>query len=120
MKNRKSILIVDDDKLLFEAMRSLLDEYGHTVSFCDNGLAAIKLSQERHFDLILTDYNMPGIKGDEVCRSIRYYDPDAFIIGFSVDSKSESFINAGANKFVYKDQLFHDLSTLNKFVELTP
>jgi len=120
VQNSKSILIVDDDRMLFEAIQGLLEEYGHAVSCCDNGLDAVKLSREREFDMILTDYNMPGLKGDTVCRLIRHHRPDAYIVGFSIESKQRDFINAGANRFIYKDELLQNLSLLHELVQMTP
>jgi two-component system, NtrC family, response regulator AtoC len=120
VQNSKSILIVDDDKMLFEAIQGLLEEYGHVVSCCDNGLDAIMLAREHDFDMILTDYNMPVIKGDVVCRLIRNHRPHAYIVGFSIESKHRDFINAGANKFIYKDELLKNLSLLHELVQMTP
>ena len=120
MKNNKSILIVDDDKMLFKTVREILEEEGHVVSCCDNGLDAVELSKEHDFDMILTDYNLPGMKGDALCRAIRSYRPDAYIIGFSIESKNRDFMKAGANKFIYKDELLQNLSLFHGLAETTP
>lgn len=120
LQNKKTILIVDDDKLLSGAIQGLLEEYGHIALCCEHGLDAIELSQERDFDLILIDYNMPGIKGDMVCRVIRYYRPDGYIVGFSSESKDRDFINAGANTFIYKGELVENLSLLHQLVQKAP
>ena len=105
MIKQKSILIVDDDKILSEAIQGLLEGHGNFVSYCDNGMDAVNLAQQRDYDMILTDFNMPGMTGVEVCRSIRHHRPDALIVGFSIESKEQDFVNAGANKFIFKEEL---------------
>jgi len=120
MRNKKSILIVDDDKMLSGAIKSWMEEYGHAVACSDNGLDAINLSKERDFDMILIDYNMPRLKGDMVCRLIRYHRPDGYIVGFSSEAKDREFIIAGANKFIYKGEFTRNFYLLHQLVQMTP
>lgn len=114
------MLIVDDDKMLTSTIQLLLEEYGHTVSCCDNGVDAVKLSKEHNFDLILIDYNMSGLTGDKVCRLIRDNRPNVYIVGFSSESKGRAFTDAGANKFIHKADLVQNFSLLHQLVQVTP
>jgi two-component system, OmpR family, response regulator VicR len=109
---KKSILIVDDNKLLADALQSLLEDDGHPVICSHNGLDAIELSKKQKFDVILTDYRMPDMKGDIVCKILRYHQPNAFIIGCSCDDRNKDFLSAGADIFIRKDQLVQDLPPL--------
>jgi two-component system, OmpR family, response regulator VicR len=109
---KKSILIVDDNELLTDALQSLLEDDGHTVICCHNGLDAIELSKKHNFEVILTDYRMPDMKGDVVCKLLRYHQPDVFIIGCSSDDRDKDFLSAGADIFIRKDQLVQDLPLL--------
>jgi CheY-like chemotaxis protein len=108
----KSILIVDDNELLSDALQSLLEDDGHTVSCCHNGLDAIEILKEQNFEVILTDYRMPDMKGDVVCKLLREYQHDVFIIGCSSDNRDKDFLSAGADIFIRKDQLVQDLPRL--------
>lgn len=114
MRIKKTILIVDDDEFLTGAIQGLLEEDGHTVSCCRSGSEAIALSKEQSFDLVLTDYNMPGMKGDMVCRLLRHRYPDVFIIGCSSEHHEEVFLSAGADIFIKKDQLVQNIPHLMK------
>ncbi len=110
MQIKKTILIVDDDKLVSGAIKRLLEDAGHVVTCCYNGTDAIKLSKELNYDVILTDYYMPGMNGDEVCRLLRHDNPDVYIIGCSSDEeRNRDFLDAGADVFIMKDQLVQNL-----------
>jgi CheY-like chemotaxis protein len=112
MQVKKRILIVDDDELVCGAIQRLLEEHGHVASCCCNGTDAIKLSKKRNYDVIITDYNMPGMNGDMVCRLLRHHNPGIYIIGCSSEQRDQDFLNAGADAFILKDQLFQNLVSL--------
>ena len=48
-----------------------LRRVGYDVMVCSNGTKAIDAVKSRHFDIIITDYQMPGANGDEVIRLAR-------------------------------------------------
>jgi CheY-like chemotaxis protein len=108
MRIKKTILVVDDNKILSETIQRYFEEYGHTVSSCQNGFDALKLLKERTFDLIFTDYNMPKMNGAALCRLLRQDYPLTLIVGFSSEYRKKDFLDAGADAFVLKDELFHD------------
>ncbi len=120
MQNKKSILIVDDDKFLSGALQGLLEEHGHAVSCSYRGLDAIKLSKERTFDMILVDYHMPEMNGDLICSLLRRDHPNSYIVGFSSECKDRAFIDAGADKFIHKADLAQNISLLNQLMQTTP
>ncbi len=110
MKIKKTVLVVDDDKLVSGAIKRLLEDAGHVVSCCHNGMDAIEVSAKQNYDVILTDYYMPGMNGDEVCRLLRHQNPDVYIIGCSSDAeRKRDFLNAGANEFILKEELVQNL-----------
>ncbi len=108
MKN--TVLVIDDDELVTGAIRALLEEDGHTVVCCHNSLDVMDIAQEKTFDVVLVDYHMPYMKGDMVCRLLRHFQRDAFIIGCSNEQLDKIFINAGADTFIPKDQLVRELA----------
>jgi two-component system, OmpR family, response regulator VicR len=112
LRVNKSILIVDDDELLAGVFQGLLKEDGHDVFCCHNGSDALELANKQSFDVIITDYNMPGIKGDELCRLLRHYHPDIFIVGCSSECQDKAFISAGADTFILKNRLIQNITLL--------
>jgi CheY-like chemotaxis protein len=100
-----SVLVVDDNKMMRETIHGMLESVGYAVISCSNGSSALKLADEKHFEIVLTDFQMPGMNGDEVVKLLRQQHPDIFIVGFSLANKKQAFVEAGANQFINKDQL---------------
>jgi len=65
------ILLVDDVKVFIEFERSLFERAGCVVVSAATGTEALRIAQEQRPHAVLLDYEMPGMKGDEVCRRIR-------------------------------------------------
>jgi CheY-like chemotaxis protein len=111
MRAKKGVLIIAD-AVLTGPIQGLLEEYGYAVSCCFTGSDAIELAKKQKFDVILTDYQMPGMRGDVVCRLLRHHHPEVFIIGISSERHGRAFLRAGADTFIQKDQLVQNLTLL--------
>ena len=79
MKEKKSLLIVDDDIAHRTMLRILLD-WQYEIFEADDGLAAIEEADKRDFDLILMDIRMPGVSGIEALDQIRSLRPNVPIL----------------------------------------
>ena len=75
-----SILAVDDEAALLQALKGLLEEVGYYVQTAADGIAAINLIQSLPFDLILLDVKMPRVDGIEVLRFIKDHYLDTQVI----------------------------------------
>jgi CheY-like chemotaxis protein len=71
----KRILLVDDERLVRETVRLLLGQFGFTVVEANNGAEALGLFARGCFDLVVTDYEMPFLKGNELAAKIRRLAP---------------------------------------------
>ncbi len=65
------ILVVDDSRDTIEMLRRLFEMDGATVATAAKGEDALKLVEEREFDVILSDISMPGMDGFELLRRLR-------------------------------------------------
>ena len=65
------LLIVDDVKFSLEIGKSCLENKGCEILTASNGVEALEVIKREHPDLVLTDYHMPQMGGDELCRSIK-------------------------------------------------
>jgi two-component system, chemotaxis family, chemotaxis protein CheY len=67
----KTILVVDDDKLIREGLSALLKSAGQTVLEAKDGKEGLELTKAEKPDLIVTDLRMPNMSGQEMIDAIR-------------------------------------------------
>jgi two-component system chemotaxis response regulator CheY len=65
-----NILVIDDMPGVLRAVCSVLKSAGHSVTEVGDGAAGLQLTDERAFDLVITDIVMPGVNGIEVIMSL--------------------------------------------------
>ena len=103
------ILITDDDRMARVLLERLLTREGFLVTDCASGQEALDSLAQEAPALIVSDYDMPGLTGPELCRAIRKMD-DAetaslpiILLTAHVDTEHEvASLEAGANDFVTK------------------
>jgi len=113
--DNETVLVIDDDKATRVSLQMFLEFEGFAVSCCESGAAALDLINRKHFEILMIGHRIPEMKGDELARQLRSLCPDAFILGFSVESNNdEVFIRAGADAFLSKHELVRKLIPLIK------
>ncbi|MBR61324.1 MAG: DNA-binding response regulator [Dehalococcoidia bacterium] len=70
-RDSKTILVVEDDPNIQEALRYSLEKEGYRLVLAKDGDIALTLAQEQDPDLVLLDIMLPGIDGLSVCKSLR-------------------------------------------------
>jgi DNA-binding response OmpR family regulator len=98
------IMIVDDDRTTTSLMQMLLELDGFEVTVVSRGVDVIPTAEKVMPALILTDYHLTDMHGDEIVRSIRAHAtlgniPIVVASGMDV---SEEVLAAGANEFIVK------------------
>ncbi|MBK4348797.1 response regulator transcription factor [Lacisediminihabitans changchengi] len=63
-------LIVEDEPLMAESIKTMLDRAAIVTDVVHDGLAALAAVDENDYDVIVLDRDLPGMHGDEVCRRI--------------------------------------------------
>jgi CheY-like chemotaxis protein len=66
-----TVLVIDDELLVLEAMTVFLEDAGLSVLKAGSGAEGVRMAKEEHPDLILSDYSMPGMDGVAVLQAIR-------------------------------------------------
>ncbi|MFC0211572.1 response regulator [Paenibacillus chartarius] len=115
----RKILLVDDDMRNIFALTGVLEEYGMTVIFAENGLECLDML-ERHSDtdLVLMDMMMPKMDGYETIRAIREgasVHKDIPVIALTAKAMKhdrEKCIEAGANDYISKPTQVEQLLSL--------
>ena len=79
------ILCIDDEPLLRELIKELLEREGHEVEACDSGMSALdefRISKERGrpFDVVITDLGMPYLDGRQVAKMLKRESPETPVI----------------------------------------
>ena len=65
------ILVAEDNKVLGDVLRFNLERSGFQVTLARSGDAAAKLVADETYDLLITDVEMPGMSGVDLCRFVR-------------------------------------------------
>lgn len=79
-KNDYKIIAVDDEGGIIDSLAVFLKRSGYTLIGCTNPLEAIERVKTEHFDLMLLDFIMTPIHGDQVVEEIRKFNQDLYII----------------------------------------
>jgi len=77
---RKRILLVDDQQSVREAISLLLSLDDHVVIEAADGAAALDLFMRDEFDLVITDFDMPNMRGNELATRIKRLSPSRPIL----------------------------------------
>jgi len=103
-KINKTILVIDDDAAILDLMLNILTGEGYEVKAARNGIEGLKMIDNKQYDLIISDINMPVMNGIEFYRELINKSPFMkeriiFVTG-DIESNTEKFIReAGVRRF---------------------
>ena len=108
------ILYVDDDEAQVFLVKRMLERWGYRVSAYLEQREALDalLADAPHFDLVLTDFNMPGMSGLEVARAIRDVRPDLPVVvlsGYITDDLRAQAAAVGVRELIAKPHEVEEL-----------
>ena len=76
----KHILIVDDEPLVSESVKMILTLDGHKADIAQSAEEALAKFNKDHYDIVVTDFAMPGMRGDELARNIKSASPSKPVV----------------------------------------
>lgn len=85
----KKILFIEDEEVFIEIFGDKLRDEGYDVETASRGDEGLRMALEKKYDLVITDFLIPGIKGDEVVRGIREHQKEIPILVFSASASDE-------------------------------
>ena len=108
------LLLVDDEEIVREMVKEVLEAEGHHVVCAADGAAAIDLfgDRSRDIDAVLLDLSMPGLSGEETYACLREIDPGVRVIlssGYDRDEATRRFGGQGPLGFIQKPYRPQDL-----------
>jgi CheY-like chemotaxis protein len=77
---RRKVLVVDDQRMVADALRMALEFNDYEVETVESGRAALAIFQPGKFDLVFTDFEMPEMNGHELASIIKSRAPSQPII----------------------------------------
>ena len=101
---RPSILAVDDEPSVLEALSATLEARGYRLRTAPNGAMALDAITAERPDVVLLDLAMPGINGVEVCRRLRAFSrvPVLVLSALSDEPQKVKALDAGADDYITK------------------
>lgn len=107
------ILLVEDDKNLALSICDFLSAEGNTIEHAATGEDGLQLLECFDFELVILDWQLPGIDGLEVCRRLRrqnFKQPILFLTALGDVDFIETGLNAGADDYLLKPFHFRELT----------
>ena len=110
-----AILVVEDEKLVADLAREILQRFGYSVLVVNNGREAIDLYRQRSRDIaaVVLDMIMPEMAGGEVFQRLRAFNPQVKVIvssGCDRASDIEEMLQQGAAGFIQKPYRITELA----------
>jgi two-component system, cell cycle sensor histidine kinase and response regulator CckA len=115
IKGSGTILIVDDEEMILEVGRAMLEKLGYRVIAANSGEQAIDVVRRAgdELDMVVLDLIMPGMNGGKAFNAIRQIHPDIPVMlssGYSMNGQAEEIMKQGCNGFIQKPFNLSDLS----------
>ena len=112
---KENILLVDDENLIIEVGKHMLEKLGYVVFTSENGEEAIQIYQENKekIDLVILDMIMPGMNGEKVFDRLKEINPKIKVLlssGYSVNGQATHILEKGCKGFIQKPFDLHTLS----------
>ncbi len=123
MKNRNTVLVVDDDNAHRTMLYTLISGWGYEVTQADDGATAIEKVKEQSYDLVLMDVRMVKVSGLEALEQIKSFNPAIPVIIMTAYSSVDTAVDAlkqGAHDYLTKPLDFDKLKiTIARSMEHT-
>jgi len=117
----ETILLVDDEQIILDVGRQMLEKMGYTVLTADSGAAAINVFKRKKdsIKLVILDMIMPNMNGGETYDRLMQINPGLKVLlssGYSLNGQASDIINRGCNGFIQKPFDLMDLSQKTRFI----
>jgi two-component system cell cycle sensor histidine kinase/response regulator CckA len=115
LRGTETILLVDDEQLIVDVCKEMLNELGYDVFVAHDGSEAIRIYKEhwKLIDMVILDMIMPGMTGPQVFGILKELNPAVRVLissGYGLETKAEKIHEQGYAGFVQKPFNFQELS----------
>ncbi len=115
VKQKKRILVVEDDEGMRSLLRDFFEEEGFEVETAEDGSKVVPRLIKRFFDLVITDIRMPGLSGLEVLPTLKKIQPGIAVVvitAFGSKDARNRTLARGADAYLEKPLQLEKLRTL--------
>jgi len=116
LSGRPTLLWIDDFEIGLEMYRAMFEAQGYRVLTASSGDAAIRLAAANHVDLIVTDYEMPGMNGEAVAVALKALKPEVPVILFTGSTeftdRTQLVVDAYCDKAGSREELLAAIQSL--------
>lgn len=121
IKGSGNILFVDDEEMILEVGKTLIEKLGYQVTAVKSGAEAISIYQTMgsEIDLVILDIIMPVMGGEEIYQKLKAMNPKVKVLlssGYSIDGKASEILKKGCNGFIQKP--FNHIQLSRKIFEI--
>jgi len=102
---KKRILIVDDETSIRELFKLILEAQGYEVETAETGLQALRMFQERFYNLVTIDIRLPDMEGTKLLKELHRCSPKSMkimVTGYPSLENAVNSLNIGADAYIIK------------------
>jgi CheY-like chemotaxis protein len=115
-ERKRSILVVEDDSLFLWTLEHFLKQEGYDVCPATTAELALEMAQRRSFDVVISDYHLPGLNGREMIEQLKLLSPCTKAVLISAYQKEETGSNDGRLLNAYLNKPI-ELGSLKKVLQ---
>jgi len=104
-ENKKTILVVDDDKSILRTFTRILQKSGYNIEVAETGKEAIEKAENQHYDLALVDIRLPDMDGTDLLAKLKRQLQETvkiMITGFPSLETGVKALDEGADAYLVK------------------
>jgi len=107
LKGSETVLLVDDEDMILDVGRDLLEKLGYEVLTVKSGIEAIEIyrTNQKKIDIVILDMVMPKMGGGDTYEKLRDIDPAVKVLlssGYSIDGQASKILSRGCDGFIQK------------------
>src|SRR5271157_5926069 len=105
MPAKTKILIIDDENIILKSCLRILGNERYDIDTAYSGDEGLKLTNDKDYDIVITDIKMPGLSGMEVLANLRKNKPELTVIiftGFATVENTREALKMGAFDYIPK------------------
>ena len=104
-QKKTKILLIEDENEQRDLIQAILESENYSVTGVENGELGVQQFESNDFDLVISDWKLPGISGEEVLQQLKHHSPQTGFILITAHSDASHAINiirAGADDYLPK------------------